>query len=127
MTPRDEPNRGGREARDASGKGSGKLGLAHQVEIDAPRLHFQKPIPLSERIALDRERCVLCYRCTRYYDEIAWEQELTTEQRGVHSYIASQFDQPALEKMMDVLRLAIFQEMRIALARALHVFQSFKQ
>src|SRR5438067_3521266 len=62
--------------------------------IDGPRLHFKKPIPLSEKIALDRERCVLCYRCTRYYDEIAWEQELTTDQRGVRSFITSQFDQP---------------------------------
>jgi NADH-quinone oxidoreductase subunit G len=62
--------------------------------IDAPRVHFKKPIPLSARIALDRERCVLCYRCTRYYDEVAWEQELTVEQRGVHSYIAGQLDQP---------------------------------
>src|SRR5262245_53980562 len=63
-------------------------------QVNAPRLHFRKPIPLSDRIALDRERCVLCYRCTRYYDEIAWEQELTVEQRGVESYIASQFDRP---------------------------------
>ncbi len=63
-------------------------------QIDAPRIHFQKPIPLSERIALDRERCVLCYRCTRYYDEITWEQELTVNQRGVRSFITSQFDQP---------------------------------
>src|SRR5919201_1896191 len=62
--------------------------------IDGPRQHFKKPIPLSDKIALDRERCVLCYRCTRYYDEIAWEQELTTDQRGVHSYITSQFDRP---------------------------------
>src|SRR3989440_667581 len=62
--------------------------------IDGPRLHFKKPIPLSEKIALDRERCVLCYRCTRYYDEVAWEQELTTDQRGVRSFITSQFDQP---------------------------------
>jgi NADH-quinone oxidoreductase subunit G len=62
--------------------------------IDQPRVHFRKPIPLSEFIALDRERCVLCYRCTRYYDEIAWEQELTTDQRGVDSFITSQFDQP---------------------------------
>ncbi len=62
--------------------------------IDAPRLHFQKPIPLSDRIALDRERCVLCYRCTRYYDEILWEQELTTDQRGVESYITSQLGEP---------------------------------
>jgi NADH-quinone oxidoreductase subunit G len=58
------------------------------------RLHFPKPLPISPNIALDRERCVLCYRCTRYYDEIAWEQELTTAQRGVESYIATQFDEP---------------------------------
>jgi NADH-quinone oxidoreductase subunit G len=62
--------------------------------IDGPRLHFKKPIPLSENIALDRERCVLCYRCTRYYDEVAWEQELTVGERGIHSFITSQFDQP---------------------------------
>ena len=62
--------------------------------IDGPRLHFKKPIPLSETIALDRERCVLCYRCTRYYDEVTWKQELTTSQRGVQSYITSEFDRP---------------------------------
>ena len=62
--------------------------------IDGPRLHFKKPIPLSQNIALDRERCVLCYRCTRYYDEVAWEQELTVGERGVQSFITSQFDQP---------------------------------
>ncbi len=62
--------------------------------VDGPRLHFKKPIPLSPTIALDRERCVLCYRCTRYYDEIAWEQELTVGHRGVESYITSQFDEP---------------------------------
>ena len=62
--------------------------------IDGPRLHFKKPVPLSDKIALDRERCVLCYRCTRYYDEIAWEQELTTDERGVQSFITSQLDRP---------------------------------
>jgi NADH dehydrogenase/NADH:ubiquinone oxidoreductase subunit G len=62
--------------------------------IDAPRLHFKKPIPISQNIALDRERCVLCYRCTRYYDEIAWSQELTADQRGAHTYITSQFEEP---------------------------------
>ena len=59
-----------------------------------PRVHFQKPIPLSENIALDRERCVLCFRCTRYYDEIAWEQELTSDHRGVDTFIAAQAGGP---------------------------------
>ncbi|MGH2931045.1 MAG: 2Fe-2S iron-sulfur cluster-binding protein, partial [Solirubrobacteraceae bacterium] len=63
-------------------------------KIDAPRMHFQKPIPLSERIALDRERCVLCYRCTRYYDEVTWDQELGADHRGIRSFITSQFDEP---------------------------------
>ena len=58
------------------------------------RLHFAKPLPISPAIALDRERCVLCYRCTRYYDEIVWEQELTSANRGVESFIATQFDEP---------------------------------
>jgi NADH-quinone oxidoreductase subunit G len=59
-----------------------------------PKYHFVKPVPISPKIYLDRERCILCYRCTRYYDEIAWEQELTVRNRGVHSYIATQFDKP---------------------------------
>jgi len=62
--------------------------------VQEARLHFAKPLPISPSIALDRERCVLCYRCTRYYDEIAWEQELTSAHRGVESYIATQFDEP---------------------------------
>src|SRR5256884_9336819 len=55
--------------------------------IAGPPLHSTNPIPPSPNIALDRERCVLCYRCTRYYDEIAWEQELTTDNRGLRSSI----------------------------------------
>jgi NADH-quinone oxidoreductase subunit G len=62
--------------------------------VQDARLHFAKPLPISPNIALDRERCVLCYRCTRYYDEVAWEQELTSAHRGVESYIATQFDEP---------------------------------
>src|SRR6266566_717439 len=59
-----------------------------------PRPQTACTTPVSDKIALDRERCVLCYRCTRYYDEIAWEQELTTDERGVQSFITSRFDQP---------------------------------
>ena len=31
-----------------------------------PKRTFEKPIPISPTIALDRERCILCYRCTRF-------------------------------------------------------------
>src|SRR5699024_940141 len=32
---------------------------------------FLKPIPISTEILLDRDRCILCYRCTRFSEEIA--------------------------------------------------------
>ena len=31
-----------------------------------PKRHFQKPLALSPVIAIDRERCILCYRCVRF-------------------------------------------------------------
>ncbi|MFZ9275240.1 MAG: 2Fe-2S iron-sulfur cluster-binding protein, partial [Ilumatobacteraceae bacterium] len=33
--------------------------------------HYEKPIPISENVYLDRERCILCDRCTRFADEVA--------------------------------------------------------
>src|SRR3546814_7661891 len=33
--------------------------------------HFEKPIPISDLVALDRERCILCARCTRFASDVA--------------------------------------------------------
>ena len=33
--------------------------------------HYEKPIPISDLVFLDRERCILCDRCTRFADEVA--------------------------------------------------------
>src|SRR5947208_9259146 len=38
--------------------------------VDSKR-RYTKPVPISPLIKLDRERCVLCARCTRFADEIA--------------------------------------------------------
>jgi NADH-quinone oxidoreductase subunit G len=43
---------------------------------------FKKPIPLSPLVALDRERCVLCARCTRFCDEISGDRFLELYARG---------------------------------------------
>ncbi|MCW2928163.1 MAG: NADH-quinone oxidoreductase, chain [Thermoleophilia bacterium] len=48
-----------------------------------------KPIPVSPLIALDRERCILCYRCTRYSAEVSEDLQLITRQRGASSVIAT--------------------------------------
>jgi NADH-quinone oxidoreductase subunit G len=36
-----------------------------------PKRHFKKPIELSPLVAIDRERCILCYRCVRFSQEIS--------------------------------------------------------
>ncbi len=51
------------------------------------KVHFNKAVVLSEKIELDQERCILCWRCTRYYDEITGEKELVLQERGVHTLI----------------------------------------
>ena len=44
---------------------------------------FEKPIPISPTIALDRERCILCYRCTRFSESVAEDGQLVAVERGV--------------------------------------------
>ncbi len=53
------------------------------------KVHFDKAVALSDKIELDQERCILCWRCVRYYDEITGEKELVLQQRGVHTSIAT--------------------------------------
>ena len=49
--------------------------------IEAKRT-FPKPIPMSPLVGLDRERCVLCARCTRFCDEISGDRFLELYARG---------------------------------------------
>jgi NADH-quinone oxidoreductase subunit G len=43
---------------------------------------FPKPINLSSQVLLDRERCVLCARCTRFSEQIAGDPFITLLERG---------------------------------------------
>ena len=58
------------------------------------KVHFNKALRLSDRIELDQERCILCWRCTRYYEEITGEKELVLQERGVHTLVAPFNGQP---------------------------------
>jgi NADH-quinone oxidoreductase subunit G len=58
------------------------------------KVHFDKALPLSDRIELDQERCILCWRCTRFYEEITGEKELVLQQRGVQTMVATFNGQP---------------------------------
>ena len=63
--------------------------------FDFRKAHFDKAVPLSDKIVLDRERCILCWRCTRFSEEISGERELALIQRGVHTIIGTFNDEPA--------------------------------
>jgi NADH-quinone oxidoreductase subunit G len=44
--------------------------------------HFEKPIPISDLVLLDRERCILCDRCTRFASEVAGDPLIHFMDRG---------------------------------------------
>jgi len=49
--------------------------------------HFEKPIPISDVVYLDRERCILCDRCTRFADEVAGDPLIHFMGRGNQSQV----------------------------------------
>ncbi len=61
-------------------------GISRFIE---PKRHFVKPLELSPLIAIDRERCILCYRCVRFSQEISEDYQLVLLERGAHSYVAT--------------------------------------
>ncbi len=54
-----------------------------------PKRHFVKPLALSPVIAIDRERCILCYRCVRFSQEVSEDYQLILAERGAHSYVGT--------------------------------------
>src|SRR5438067_1728265 len=58
------------------------------------KLTFEKPIPISPTISLDRERCILCYRCTRFSESVSEDGQLVAANRGAMSVITTFEDEP---------------------------------
>lgn len=56
--------------------------------------HYEKPIEISELVLLDRERCILCARCTRFCDEISGDSLIEFVDRGNGTQILTFFDEP---------------------------------
>jgi len=67
------------------------LGRSRFIE---PKRHFQKPLALSPLVAIDRERCILCYRCVRFSQEISEDYQLIFAERGAHSFVATHDGHP---------------------------------
>ena len=56
--------------------------------------HYEKPIPISDHVLLDRERCILCDRCTRFADEVAGDPLIHFIQRGTETQVNTFPDEP---------------------------------
>ncbi|MEW2580340.1 NADH-quinone oxidoreductase subunit G [Streptomyces syringium] len=52
------------------------------TRFEGPKRTFEKPVPLSPQVLLDRERCVLCARCTRFSEQIAGDPMIELLERG---------------------------------------------
>jgi len=55
---------------------------------------FLKPLPVSDLVLLDRERCVLCDRCVRVADDVAGDPLLVFSERGNSVQIRTFPDEP---------------------------------
>jgi NADH-quinone oxidoreductase subunit G len=61
-------------------------GMSRFIE---PKRHFVKPLALSEKIAIDRERCILCYRCVRFSQDVAEDEQLVLAERGADTFVTT--------------------------------------
>lgn len=62
--------------------------------------HFKKPLPLGPVLMLDRERCIVCARCTRFGDIIAGDHALEFIDRGYKTEVGTPDGQPAESKFI---------------------------
>jgi NADH-quinone oxidoreductase subunit G len=59
-----------------------------------PKRHFRKPVPLSPLVRIDRERCILCYRCVRFSQEVSEDEQLQLLERGANSHVGTFDERP---------------------------------
>ena len=70
----------------AEGQGEGR-----SVE---PRRKLEKRKSLGDVIVLDQERCILCSRCVRFFEEVPKKAQLTVSGLGSRSVISTFADRP---------------------------------
>jgi NADH-quinone oxidoreductase subunit G len=70
----------------SNGRGETRFGEAKRT--------FAKPVPLSDQVLLDRERCVQCARCTRFSEQIAGDPFIDLFERGAREQIGVAGDKP---------------------------------
>lgn len=62
--------------------------------------HFKKPLPLGPLLMLDRERCIICARCTRFSDLVSGDHALELKERGFRSEVGTPENNPVESKFI---------------------------
>ncbi len=65
-----------------------------QTRFQGVKRTFEKPINISSQVLLDRERCILCARCTRFSEQIASDPFITLNERGALQQVGIYEKQP---------------------------------
>lgn len=86
----------------------GECPLQEQALHDGPgksrffedKRHFKKPLPLGPVLMLDRERCIVCARCTRFADLMAGDHALEFLERGYKTEVGTPDGGPAVSKFI---------------------------
>lgn len=65
-----------------------------QTRFDDVKRTYPKPIAISAQVLLDRERCVLCARCTRFSDQIAGDRFIDMLDRGALQQVGIYTEEP---------------------------------
>jgi len=76
-----------------------KFGPGRSRFIETKRT-YRKHIRMGPVLVLDRERCILCWRCTRFGEIIAGDDALKGFERGYHSQIGTPFTEPVNSKFI---------------------------
>jgi NADH-quinone oxidoreductase subunit G len=75
-------------------------------QFQEEKRHKDKAFELSDRIVLDRERCILCYRCVRFHEEIPGDRALAVIDRGGYGEIGvlpgETYDSPFQGNTIDI-------------------------
>ena len=67
---------------------------AGESRYEGVKRTFPKPVPISAEILLDRERCVLCARCTRFSEQISGDPLIALVERGALQQVGRYADEP---------------------------------
>jgi NADH-quinone oxidoreductase subunit G len=76
------------------------------TRFEEEKRHKDKAFELSDKIVLDRERCILCYRCVRFHEEVPGDRNLAVLDRGSRGEIGlaegEQYTSPMQGNVVDI-------------------------